>query len=54
MKVKDLIEQLKECDQEKFVYIYGVDINIFPVITVDELSDRVDLNFNVRGENNEI
>ena len=43
MKVKELIEQLLACDQEKFVFVYD-DANIFMAIGVDELRDRVDIN----------
>ena len=43
MKVKDLIDQLLACDQEKFVFVYD-DANIFMTIGVDELRDRVDIN----------
>ena len=43
MKVKDLIEALKECDQEKPVFIWE-DHDIMDIHLVDELSDRVDLN----------
>jgi hypothetical protein len=43
MKVKDLITALKNCDQEKPVFIWE-DHDIMDIQMVDELSDRVDLN----------
>lgn len=43
MRVKDLIEALKECDQNKPVFIWE-DHDIMDIHLVDELSDRVDLN----------
>ncbi len=43
MKVKELIAQLLNCDQDKFVYVYD-DANIFRTLAVDELRDRVDIN----------
>ena len=43
MKVKDLIKALKECDQDKPVFIWE-DHDIMDIQLVDELSDRVDLN----------
>jgi prefoldin subunit 5 len=49
MKVKDLIEQLKACDQEKFVFVF-VDADIFIANSVDEMSDRVDINTNFKKE----
>lgn len=42
MKVYQLIEALKACDLSKEVYIY-VNSNLHN-LTIDELSDRVDLN----------
>jgi len=43
MKVKDLIEQLKDCDQEQYVFIY-INGDRYNVDKVDELDDCVDIN----------
>ena len=43
MKVKDLIQALKECDQEKAVFIWN-DGDIQTAAGIDELGDRVDIN----------
>jgi hypothetical protein len=43
MKVKDLIKALKNCDQEKPVFIWE-DHDIMDIQMVEELTDRVDLN----------
>jgi len=43
MKVKDLINQLQECDQEQEVYIYIHYERYTPVLIVDELDDCVDV-----------
>lgn len=43
MKVKDLIEQLKDCDQEQYVFIY-VDGSRYSADMVDEMDDCVDIN----------
>jgi len=50
MKVKDLIEQLKDCDQEQYVFIY-IDGERHNIAMVDELDDCVDIN--ARTEQNE-
>ena len=43
MKVYELIEALKEMDQEKQVFAWE-DGRVMPINLVDELTDRVDLN----------
>ena len=45
MKVKDLVKLLLECDQEKTVFLWE-DSDISQISTVDELTDRVDLQTN--------
>jgi hypothetical protein len=50
MKVKDLIEQLKDCDQEQYVFVY-INGDRYNVGMVDELDDCVDIN--ARTEQNE-
>lgn len=45
MKVKDLIEQLKDCDQEQYVFLY-IDGNRYNADMVDEMDDCVDINTN--------
>jgi hypothetical protein len=45
MKVKDLVKLLLECDQEKTVFLWE-DSYISQISTVDELTDRVDLQTN--------
>lgn len=45
MKVKDLIEQLKDCDQEQYVFLY-IDGNRYSADMVDEMDDCVDINTN--------
>lgn len=44
MKVAELIELLKTTDLNKDVYLYLYE-EIFEISDVDELSDRVDINF---------
>jgi hypothetical protein len=44
MRVSELINLLKEVDQTKEIYLYLYE-EIFEISGVDELSDRVDINF---------
>jgi len=44
MKVWELIEALKLVDIGKEVYLYTANNDIHPLLEVNELSDRVDLN----------
>ena len=46
MKVKDLIALLEQCNPEHEVYGYDYDdgADLRPIVLVDELTDRVDLN----------
>jgi hypothetical protein len=44
MKVWELIEALKQVDINKSVFLYTADNDINPLLEVNELSDRVDLN----------
>ncbi|MDD4156910.1 MAG: hypothetical protein PHY08_10095 [Candidatus Cloacimonetes bacterium] len=44
MKTKELIEQLQQCDGEKEVYVFQVDSEPIPIIMIDNLPDRIDLN----------
>jgi hypothetical protein len=44
MKVYELIEALKKVDINKSVFLYTADNDIYPLLEVNELSDRVDLN----------
>jgi len=44
MKVKELIEQLKQCDPDLYVYIFKDD-NIFHINSIDaSMDDRIDIN----------
>ena len=43
MKVSELIEALKEVEQDKQVFFWE-DGRIIPIGLVDELTDRIDLN----------
>ena len=44
MKVYELIEALKKVDINKSVFLYTANNDIHPLLEVNELSDRVDLN----------
>lgn len=47
MKVSELIELLSQCDLNKDVYGYDYNddrADLRPIVLVDELDDRVDLN----------
>lgn len=49
MKVYELIDILKSCDLSKEVYIYlSNEIHSLTFDSIDELSDRVDININER------
>jgi len=49
MKVYELIDILKNCDLSKEVYSYlNNEIHSLTIDSVDELSDRVDININER------
>ena len=50
MKVKELIEQLKDCDQDQYVFIY-INGDRYNVSAVDELDDCVDINAVTQGVN---
>jgi len=52
MKVKDLVKLLLECDQEKTVFLWE-DSYISQISTVDELTDRVDLQTNDLAKHDE-
>ena len=43
MKVKDLIALLEQCNPNQEVYAFD-DHELRPIVLVDELTDRVDLN----------
>jgi len=44
MKVKELIEQLQQCNPELYVYIFKDD-NIFHIHSIDaSMDDRIDIN----------
>lgn len=54
MKVKELISKLTLCDLDMEVYIW-VDGSRYPIETVDDnLSDCVDLNAEVKYENERV
>ncbi len=44
MRVSQLIKLLQDTDTGKEVYIYNNDSQLYDVLDIDELSDRVDLN----------
>jgi hypothetical protein len=52
MKVKDLVKLLLDCDQEKTVFLWE-DSYISQISTVDELTDRVDLQTNDLAKHDE-
>ena len=44
MRVSQLIALLRDVDTGKEVFIYNNDSQLYDVLDIDELSDRVDLN----------
>jgi len=52
MKVRDLVKLLFDCDQEKTVFLWE-DSYISQISTVDELTDRVDLQTNDLAKHDE-